>query len=77
MSGAIFQDSGLFDNDAVNATVERHASGAFDHNQAIWSLLMFEGWLGSVHDGTAVREQQKPGREFMTEYRETFRDLAK
>ena len=34
--------------------VEQHDLGAFDHNQAIWSLLMFEGWLKSVHNAPAA-----------------------
>jgi asparagine synthase (glutamine-hydrolysing) len=53
LCGALFQDSGLFDNDAVTAMVEQHASGAFDHNQAIWQLLMFDGWLKAVHTAPA------------------------
>jgi asparagine synthase (glutamine-hydrolysing) len=49
LKSEIFRDSGLFDNAAVSRLVEQHDSGAFDHNQAIWSLLMFDGWLKSVH----------------------------
>jgi asparagine synthase (glutamine-hydrolysing) len=49
LTGQVFQDSGLFDNAAVSRLVDQHESGAFDHNQAIWSLLMFDGWLKSVH----------------------------
>jgi asparagine synthase (glutamine-hydrolysing) len=43
-------DSGLFDRQAIETLIAQHESGAFDHNQAIWSLLMFEGWLRAVHD---------------------------
>jgi asparagine synthase (glutamine-hydrolysing) len=49
-----FRDSGLFDQVAVAKMLEQHEFGAFDHNQAIWSLLMFEGWLKSVHTAPAA-----------------------
>jgi asparagine synthase (glutamine-hydrolysing) len=49
-----FRDSGLFDQAAVAKVLEQHEFGAFDHNQAIWSLLMFEGWLKSVHTAPAA-----------------------
>jgi asparagine synthase (glutamine-hydrolysing) len=54
LEGASFRDSGLFDQAAVTKLVEQHDLGAFDHNQAIWSLLMFEGWLKSVHNAPAA-----------------------
>jgi asparagine synthase (glutamine-hydrolysing) len=60
LSGAMFQECGLFDNDGVSAMAEQHASGAFDHNQAIWHLLMFDGWLKSVHTAPAAIA---PGRD--------------
>jgi asparagine synthase (glutamine-hydrolysing) len=50
-----FRDSGLFDQAAVAKLLEQHEFGTFDHNQAIWSLLMFEGWLKSVHTAPAVQ----------------------
>ncbi|MDB5394175.1 MAG: asparagine synthase [Rhodospirillales bacterium] len=49
LTGQVFRDSGLFDNAAISTLVDQHDSGAFDHNQAIWSLVMFDGWLKSVH----------------------------
>jgi hypothetical protein len=54
LGGAAFRDCGLFDPKAVSAMVERHESGDFDHNQAIWQLLMFDGWLKSVHTAPAT-----------------------
>jgi asparagine synthase (glutamine-hydrolysing) len=48
-----FRDSGLFDQAAVAKLLEQHEFGVHDHNQAIWSLLMFEGWLKSVHTAPA------------------------
>jgi asparagine synthase (glutamine-hydrolysing) len=44
-----FADSGLFDPAGVSAMIDRHDKGLYDHSQAIWSLLMFGGWLRSVH----------------------------
>lgn len=43
--GAPMLDSGLFDGAALSRLVEEHASGAFDHAQALWQLLVFEGFL--------------------------------
>ena len=54
LNGPRFRDSGLFDPAAVARMIEQHQSGAFDHNQAIWSLLMFDGWLKSVHEAPAA-----------------------
>jgi asparagine synthase (glutamine-hydrolysing) len=54
LNGQVFRDSGLFDAAAVSRLIEQHDSGAFDHNQAIWSLLMFDGWLKSVHTAPAA-----------------------
>jgi asparagine synthase (glutamine-hydrolysing) len=54
LTGQAFRDSGLFDNAAVARLVDQHESGAFDHNQAIWQLLMFDGWLKSVHTAPAA-----------------------
>jgi asparagine synthase (glutamine-hydrolysing) len=54
LAAAHFRDSGLFDMPAVAKLLEQHEFGAFDHNQAIWSLLMFEGWLKSVHTAPAA-----------------------
>jgi asparagine synthase (glutamine-hydrolysing) len=54
LNGEVFRDCGLFDPAAVSTLVEQHASGAFDHNQALWSLLMFDGWLKTVHTAPAA-----------------------
>ena len=56
LSSEAFRDSGLFDPAAISTLVEQHASGAFDHNQAIWSLLMLEGWLRRVHEAPAASD---------------------
>jgi len=54
LSSAALLDSGLFDRAAIETLVSQHESGAFDHNQALWSLLMFEGWHKSVHTAPAA-----------------------
>jgi asparagine synthase (glutamine-hydrolysing) len=59
LNGAVFRDCGLFDADAVSAMVEHHAGGAFDHSQAIWQLLMFDGWLKSVHTAPASVQPER------------------
>ncbi len=44
--GEVMLGSGLFDRAALARMLDEHASGAFDHHQAIWLLLVFEGFLG-------------------------------
>ncbi len=38
-------DSGLFDVDHLAHLIDQHVSGARDHSPALWSLLMFDGFL--------------------------------
>jgi len=55
--GAPMLDSGLFDGAALARLVEEHASGRFDHAQALWQLMVFEGFLageGSKSEMTAA-----------------------
>jgi asparagine synthase (glutamine-hydrolysing) len=52
LAGEAFRDSGLFDPRAVETLVSQHESGAFDHNQALWSLLMLQAWHKTVHTAT-------------------------
>jgi asparagine synthase (glutamine-hydrolysing) len=42
--------SGYFKGERIVALIEQHRSGAFDHGAALWSLLMFDGFL-SHHAG--------------------------
>ena len=51
--GPAMQESGLFDAASVAALIDAHASGRFDHSQALWQLLVFEGFL--------AREAAVPG----------------
>lgn len=43
--GAPMLDAGLFDRAALAQLADEHASGVADHAQALWQLLVFEGWL--------------------------------
>jgi asparagine synthase (glutamine-hydrolysing) len=45
--GPAMLDSGLFDPPAIARMLDEHASEQFDHAQALWSLLSFEGFLVS------------------------------
>ncbi|MDP3414440.1 asparagine synthase (glutamine-hydrolyzing) [Falsiroseomonas sp.] len=51
--GGAMLDSGIFDPSAVSQLVEEHASGGSDHSQALWQLLVFEGFLAAQDAGTA------------------------
>ena len=48
LTGAPMLDSGYFDGVALGKLVDEHASGQHDHAQAIWQLLVFEGFLAGV-----------------------------
>jgi len=45
LTGGAMLDSGLFDGAALGRLVDAHASGALDHTQALWQLLVLEGFL--------------------------------
>ena len=38
----------------VAALLDRHAAGAEDHSQGIWTLLVFELWQREFVDGTGA-----------------------
>lgn len=48
LTGETMADSGLFDIRAVRTLVDQHASGVFDHTQALWHLLVVEGFLADA-----------------------------
>ncbi|MEX2628690.1 MAG: XrtA/PEP-CTERM system amidotransferase [Tistlia sp.] len=53
-------ETGIIDPDGLQAVVREHRSGARDHSQAIWSLLMFDAFL--AQDWAAAGEAaQAPG----------------
>ena len=43
--GPIMLSHDLFDGDGIARLIDEHSAGAFDHAQAIWLLLAFEGFL--------------------------------
>jgi asparagine synthase (glutamine-hydrolysing) len=43
--GAPMLDSGLFSQPALETMMAQHESGASDHSQALWQLLVFAGFL--------------------------------
>jgi len=52
--GPAMLDSGLFDAAGLARLADEHAGGAFDHAQALWQLLAFEGWLHGAGAGEAA-----------------------
>jgi asparagine synthase (glutamine-hydrolysing) len=38
-------ESGLFNPQALGRLVDQHANGNFDHTQALWNLLVVEGFI--------------------------------
>ena len=42
-------DCGLFDRGAIAAMIDAHGAETHDHSRALWTLLMFEGFLSQVH----------------------------
>ena len=50
-AGAAMMDSGLFDGDRLARLVDEHAAGSADHSQALWQLLVFEGFLAGEARG--------------------------
>jgi len=49
LSGEAMGDVGLFDLREIGRLIDDHAARRADHSQALWSLLMFEGFLSEVH----------------------------
>lgn len=41
--------TGLFDRDYIEIMLKRHQSGRSDFSSHIWSLLMFDAFLGNIH----------------------------
>jgi asparagine synthase (glutamine-hydrolysing) len=55
--GGAMQDSGLFSRPALETMVQEHASGRFEHSQALWQLLVLEGFLAQEAGHAAVDDQ--------------------
>jgi asparagine synthase (glutamine-hydrolysing) len=45
--GETLLDSGLFAPATVERLLAEHEAGHFDHSQALWLLLVFEGFLAA------------------------------
>jgi asparagine synthase (glutamine-hydrolysing) len=45
LTGGSMAESGLFNLQAVGRLVDQHSNGDFDHTQAVWNLLVVEGFL--------------------------------
>jgi asparagine synthase (glutamine-hydrolysing) len=54
--GETMMDCGYFDGAGLSRCIDEHDRGAFDHSDAIWSLLVFEGFLGSASRPAASPE---------------------
>jgi asparagine synthase (glutamine-hydrolysing) len=54
--GPAMLEGGMFEARAIAALVDRHASGAADHSQALWQLLVMEGFLADEAAAPASSE---------------------
>jgi asparagine synthase (glutamine-hydrolysing) len=52
-------DSGMFDGDTIARLLKQHDDGVRDHSAAIWALMMFSGFLSSVHAGAPARPARR------------------
>lgn len=57
--GSRLAASGVFDPGALSAVVEEHVAGRRDHSAVLWSLLMFDGFLGR-QEQPAARPHEAP-----------------
>jgi asparagine synthase (glutamine-hydrolysing) len=48
LTGEAMRDSGLFDCAELVRLVDEHSSGRFNHSQALWQLLVLEGFLATL-----------------------------
>jgi asparagine synthase (glutamine-hydrolysing) len=49
LMGEMMGDCGLLDIATIGKVIDEHDAGRFDHSQALWSLLMFSGFLAERH----------------------------
>ncbi|MGN6514341.1 MAG: XrtA/PEP-CTERM system amidotransferase [Rhizomicrobium sp.] len=52
--GEAMMDCGLFAREPIAAMIDAHETGLHDHSRALWTLLMFEGFLSQVHYAGSV-----------------------
>jgi asparagine synthase (glutamine-hydrolysing) len=53
VTGQRLADTGLFDRRGLECLLAEHDAGVRDHGQALWSLLMFDGFLARTHEAGA------------------------
>ena len=56
---------GLFNPDFVRDLVQRHQSGAENHDERLWSLVNLEIWQRQFFDGESHKEAQKETNEMV------------
>ncbi len=56
--GPVMRESGLFEASGLARMADEHASGRFDHSQALWQLLVTEGFL--LHDAGLAAVPAEP-----------------
>ncbi|WP_019140774.1 XrtA/PEP-CTERM system amidotransferase [Noviherbaspirillum massiliense] len=49
-------DTGIFNRSHLQQMVDQHQSGARDHSAPLWSVLMFEAFLQSVHQPSELAQ---------------------
>jgi asparagine synthase (glutamine-hydrolysing) len=54
--GPAMLEGGIFEARAIATLVDQHATGASDHTQALWQLLVMEGFLAEQEAAPALRE---------------------
>ena len=63
LTGPRLTDTGWFDRRGLDRLLDEHLSRVRDHGQALWSLLMLDGFLAQVHDGPAGASAAEPTQE--------------
>ena len=58
--GPFMLECGLFDPAGITRLLDEHGSGRFDHTQAIWLLLAFEGFLVALNAMPPALHQLEP-----------------
>jgi len=58
--GPAMLDSGLFDEAGLKHLLDEHASGRFDHGQALWQLLVLQGFLAQEAEPALPRAAALP-----------------
>ena len=54
--GSRLTDTGYFNPDFLKKMLEQHESGVRDHSTPLWSILMFDSFLGLKHSNSVIPE---------------------